>query len=869
MEESPCRQFKGDRHMALESGAYLDPEQLAFLADNGDTVIPDQASQEIPTLAAFQTDDLDAFDSDCDDVPSTKAVLMANLSSYDLNVLLEVPFHDTNVENDMSYQSMQETQCFEQPFIDNDTEIDITRDSNIVSYEQYLQETENLVVQSTSSPVQHDELLMSFIEEMPSHNQDALEFKEFFIINKLQAQLKAKNVSIEKLKELLVYVNATCPSSKHVSDKFAVVTPMNRTRKVSSTEASGSKPRRNTKKGRITQTSSSNKTTNKVEDQPRIAKSSLNNVNRISKTDCNENVKHSALNANSELICAACHECMFDSIHDLCVSDYLNDVHARVKSKSVKSRSAKSKKKKMWKPAGKVYTNVGYSWKPTGRTFTIVGNTCPLTRIISTKVVPPRKSISTTPVKQTQPTSNKSGKLKDIKHVGSSSKSKTIGRINRTLVHGLELIQAYDRQRSQLINCVSKFLGTVIFRNDQIEKIMGYDDYQLGNVTISWVYYVKVTGTIYGADLLSGSRDTNLYTISLDDMLKSSLICLLYKASKTKRWLWHRRLSRLNFSTQNQLAKQGKLKPKADICIFVGYAPAKKAKRTQQIMETIHVTFDELTTIASKQFSSGPAPQLMTPGTLSLELIPNPIPQPPYVPPTKNDWDILFQLMFDEFFNPLPSVLSPVPVAAAPRPVDPTGYRQEEGIDFEESFAPVARLEAICIFIANAANKNMTIYQMDVKTAFLNSELREVVYVSQSEGFVDQDKPNHVYRLKKKYGMLSSDLVDTPIVDISKLDKDLHGKPVDPTHYRGMIGSLMYLTSSRPDLVFSVCMCAWYQAKPTEKHLHVVKQIFRYLKGTIDMGLWYSKDSCITLTAYADADHAGCQDIRRITSGSA
>ncbi|GJU18836.1 hypothetical protein Tco_1146802 [Tanacetum coccineum] len=114
----------------------------------------------------------------------------------------------------------------------------------------------------------------------------------------------------------------------------------------SSTEASGSKPKSNTKKDKILQTSSSNKENNKVEDQPRIAKSSLNNMNRVSKTVCNENVKPSVLNANSELICATWHECMFDDIHDLCVSDYLNDVHSRVKSKSVKSRSAKSKKKK-------------------------------------------------------------------------------------------------------------------------------------------------------------------------------------------------------------------------------------------------------------------------------------------------------------------------------------------------------------------------------------------------------------------------------------------------------------------------------------------------------------------------------------------
>ncbi|GKD70101.1 hypothetical protein Tco_1324191 [Tanacetum coccineum] len=132
-----------------------------------------------------------------------------------------------------------------------------------------------------------------------------------------------------------------------------------------STEASGSKPRSNTKKDRITQTSSSNKKENKIEYHPRIAKSSLDNMNRVSKPVYNANVKHSVLTANFELICATCHECMFDAIHDLCVRDYLNDVNARVKSKSVKSRSAKSKKKKIWKPTGKVYTDVGYSWKPT------------------------------------------------------------------------------------------------------------------------------------------------------------------------------------------------------------------------------------------------------------------------------------------------------------------------------------------------------------------------------------------------------------------------------------------------------------------------------------------------------------------------
>ncbi|GJY77166.1 hypothetical protein Tco_0482282 [Tanacetum coccineum] len=158
MKGSQFIQFRRDRHN----------DMLAFLLDNEYIIIPAQASQEILTSTAFQTDDFDAFDSDYDDVPSAKAVLMANLSSYDSDVLLEVPFHDTNIENDMSSQSVQENQCSEQPFFDNTIEIDITSDSNIISYEQYLQETKTLVVQSTSSSTQQDEFLMSVIEEMSS-----------------------------------------------------------------------------------------------------------------------------------------------------------------------------------------------------------------------------------------------------------------------------------------------------------------------------------------------------------------------------------------------------------------------------------------------------------------------------------------------------------------------------------------------------------------------------------------------------------------------------------------------------------------------------------------------------------------------------
>nr|GFA60290.1 retrovirus-related Pol polyprotein from transposon TNT 1-94 [Tanacetum cinerariifolium] len=129
------------------------------------------------------------------------------------------------------------------------------------------------------------------------------------------------------------------------------------------------------------------------------------------------------------------------------------------------------------------------------------------------------------------------------------------------------------------------------------------------------------------------------------------------------------------------------------------------------------------------------------------------------------------------------------------------GFRQEEGIDFEESFALVARIEAISIFAENAANKKMMIFQMDIKMAFLNGELKEEVCVSQPKGFVDQDNPSHVHKLKKalydlKQAPRACDSIDTPILEKNKLDKDLQGTPVDATNYHGMIRSFVYLTSS-------------------------------------------------------------------------
>ncbi|GJU41433.1 retrovirus-related pol polyprotein from transposon TNT 1-94 [Tanacetum coccineum] len=172
--------------------------------------------------------------------------------------------------------------------------------------------------------------------------------------------------------------------------------------------------------------------------------------------------------------------------------------------------------------------------------------------------------------------------------------------------------------------------------------------------------------------------------------------------------------------------------------------------------------------------------------------------------------------------------------------VDKPFGKNEEGIDFEESFAPVARLEAVRIFVAYAAHKSFPIYQMDVKTAFLNGPLKEEVYVAQPDGFVDPDHPEKVYRLRKA----------------------LYGLKQAPRAW-----SLMYLTSSRPDIVQAVCYYARYQARPTEKHLKEVKRIFQYLRGTINIGLRYPKGSGFELTAFSYADLAGCVDTRKSTSG--
>ncbi|KAK9078005.1 hypothetical protein SSX86_002062 [Deinandra increscens subsp. villosa] len=261
------------------------------------------------------------------------------------------------------------------------------------------------------------------------------------------------------------------------------------------------------------------------------------------------------------------------------------------------------------------------------------------------------------------------------------------------------------------------------------------------------------------------------------------------------------------------------------------------------------------------------------------------------------------------------------------------GYAQEEGIDYDEVFAPIVRLEAIRIFLAYAAFKDFQVFQMDVKSAFLYGLLEQEVYVKKPHGFEDPHHPNTVCKVAsnkplepddiifgssntalckefetlmqskfemssmgkltfflglqvkqnaagiflnqskyiedmlKGFDMLTCSSSKTPITTSHKLTSDLCGKPVDVHMYRAMIGSLMYLITSRPDIMFSVCLCARYQSSPKESHMLEVKRIFKYLKGQPKVGLWYPKNSDFSFKAFTDSDYGGCDIDKKSTSG--
>ncbi|GJX75277.1 hypothetical protein Tco_0313872 [Tanacetum coccineum] len=323
------------------------------------------------------------------------------------------------------------------------------------------------------------------------------------------------------IQELLSHISRTCPSINNFDPQLVAVTPRKKDKKVRfsesltstentktdstsnivsnkrvlhstgvrlSTSASGSQPSGNTRNDKIQQTPSSN-SKNKVEAHPRNVKSSLNKRNGTVKVNGSASVQNSKKHDNSDYVCINGDDCM--SSDNLCVSNSMNDVKFRAKPKKKKS------KKEIWKPTGKVFTKMGYIWRPTGRTFTIVGNACPLTRITTTNEVPSRKLIvleSESP----KPVVNLVYSRKPRKNKNTKSVSKTEV-IKPVSANKQEPSKSWGSTKtnvpsSSLNECRLSKSSSVKFGNDQVAKIMGYGDYQIGNVTISRVYYVEGLG---------------------------------------------------------------------------------------------------------------------------------------------------------------------------------------------------------------------------------------------------------------------------------------------------------------------------------------------------------------------------------------
>nr|GEU69370.1 hypothetical protein [Tanacetum cinerariifolium] len=460
-----------------------------------------------------------------------------------------------------------------------------------------------------------------------------------------------------------------------------------------------------------------------------------------------------------------CNGCLFYDNHDLCVLEFINNVNARVKSKSVK----KIVKRKIWKPTGKVFTNISYIWRPTGKTFTVVGNACPLTRITTTAKVPLRKPIA---LESNPP-----------KHV-------------------VTLVYSRKPKESRNNVPVSKYKINKSLSANKKEPNKSWGS-TVSNVPSSSIDECRITSSL-----------SSMITLDLHgQVLKVGISHETSVARSPQQNGVVERRNRTLIEAARNIENLEKLQPKADIGIFIVYAPTKKAfriynRRTRRIIETIHdmlfqPLFDELLTpppnvdhpslevIALIAEVVAPEPAEST-GSPSSTTVDQDAPSPKVSSDQSSSTDSIHTIVHPDHQiseqnskwtkdHPLENIIGKLARPVSTRlqlheqalfccydafltSVEPKtykdalsqscwieaivklddlggilknkarlvahGYRQREGIDFDKSFAPVARLEAIRIFLAFAAHKNMVVYQMDVKTLFLNGNLREEAYVS-------------------------------------------------------------------------------------------------------------------------------------------
>ncbi|GKA13889.1 retrovirus-related pol polyprotein from transposon TNT 1-94 [Tanacetum coccineum] len=505
-------------------------------------------------------------------------------------------------------------------------------------------------------------------------------------------------------------------------------------------------------------------------------------------------------------------------------------------------------------------------------------------------------------------------------------------------------------KRGKLINFVSKFIDTV--------KIgLGHNLFSVGqfcdsDLEVAFRKHTCFVRNLEGVDLLTGSCGFNLYTISMEDMMKSSPIFLLSKASKTKvlvtnavesingkkyilvivddysRFIWVKFLRTKDETPEVTIKFLKEAQILRSYTEDVGITHQTSVARTPQqngvVERRNHTVVEAARTMLifsksplflwAEAVATGPEPQPLTSGHISSRLVPNQAASTSAKPPLKNDLDLLFQLMFDEYFKPSPSVVSTTisvvtllpqntsrassstiidQDAPSPKPNNEDNDAEFDSDTFTNPFAPLvtSSVESSSSRIVDTSNMHtfqqpqtyirrwikdhplVTIIDNPSKPVFTRRQLATDAMWCYFHAFLTKVKPNNykeaikesswiktigIFTLEmlKKYGLENSDVVDTPMVKRSKLDEDPQGTPVDPTHYRTMVGSLMYLTASHPNLVFVLCMYARYQAKPTEKYLSAVKRVFWYLKGTINMGLWYPKETGFELKTFAYADHA-------------
>ncbi|GJY81036.1 retrovirus-related pol polyprotein from transposon TNT 1-94 [Tanacetum coccineum] len=503
------------------------------------------------------------------------------------------------------------------------------------------------------------------------------------------------------------------------------------------------------------------------------------------------------------------------------------------------------------------------------------------------------------------------------------------------------------------LKCVkSSKLFSVKFKNDHVAKILGYGDYQIGNVTISRVDYVEGLGhnlfsvgqfcdsnlevsfrqhtcficNLEGVDLLTGSRGNNLYALSLGDMMASSPICLLSKASKTKSWLWHRRLSHLNFGAINHLARYGlfsgllKLKFEKDhLCFACAMGKSKKKphkpKSEDTNQEKLYLLHMDL---------CGPMRVASVNGKKYILVIVDDYSRFTWVKCLRSKDEALdFIIKFLKMIQ----VRLKVPVRRIRTDngtefVNQTlcEYYEKVDISHETSVARssqqngvVERQNRTLIKAARTmliyAKAPLFLWAEAVATAYFD-ELTAMASKQSSSGpalhdmtpatislglvpnpppstpFVDQDAPspsNSQTTPDTQPPVIPNDVEEeNHDIEVAHMGNDpyfgilIPEVPSDQSSSTDSIHTIMHPEHGRlPNGCQTALLngnlrerCPYHQAWPTDKHLHAVKRIFRYLKGTINRGLWYPKDSSIALTAFAEVDHAGCQDTRHSTSGS-